>query len=277
MHRARYSRPTDDPRLETCALEHSGPLPPGWLAPGYVANLVIAGEAELHARGVTHRVHPGVVVLSDAGEFRRVVRRHTSVAVTRSLTIAPALLAEALATRTNRRGGDLHFRGNTSADPRVARALRSLYDAIDTRDARLATDSAVERFFDALATDLHVSWSRVPTHHPAIRRVRALIDDRCADDLSLGDLTDEAGLSRAHLIRAFTRDTGVSPHQYLIHARVRQARGLLAAGASAARTAAATGFFDQSHLTRCFTRYMGVTPVAYQRALRHARGYGAAS
>ncbi|MBC7842926.1 MAG: helix-turn-helix transcriptional regulator [Gemmatimonadaceae bacterium] len=270
MYHAHYARPTPDPRLEITTLRHEGPLPPGWLAPGFVVNLVVDGEADLFARGAVHRVGPGSVVLADAGEFRRVSKRVTHGADTRSLTCESTLLASAIAERTTR-PTVAHFRHSISDDPRLAQAVRALYSTIDSRAPSLVVESAVERFFDAVSRNLQLTPSGYRSDHPAIRRVREMIDDRAIEDLTLVELSKEASLSRAHLIRAFTREVGVTPHQYLLHARITRARALLANGASPARAAVATGFCDQSHLTRYFTRVMGVGPAAYRRAVIQPR------
>ncbi len=267
MYQAHYIRPTADPRIEICELTHDGPLPPGWLATGFVMNLVLDGEADLFARGSANRVSPGVVVLSDAGEFRRVTRRHSLVARTRSLTCEPSVLAEAIDNRSHVRATP-HFRGNTSSTLCLGLVLRALYKAIDEGATMLARETALERCFDVLTTDLQLSWTTLASDRPAVRRVRDLIEDRASDELSLLDLTAAAGLSRAHLIRTFTRELGVTPHQYQLHVRVRKARQLLAAGRSPAQVAAAVGFCDQSHLTRHFQRMTGVGPAAYRRMVR---------
>ena len=75
-----------------------------------------------------------------------------------------------------------------------------------------------------------------------------------------------AGLPRHHLIRAFRRETGLTPHAYLIDVRVRRARERLRRGESLGEVAAATGFCDQPHLTRAFKARLGVTPGAFRAA-----------
>jgi len=85
---------------------------------------------------------------------------------------------------------------------------------------------------------------------------------------SLADLAALSGVSRFQLLRGFFRETGATPHAYLVQLRVRLARRLLAAGASPVEAALLSGFADQSHLTRAFVRQFGVTPGRYQAAIR---------
>ena len=103
----------------------------------------------------------------------------------------------------------------------------------------------------------------------ALRRVRALVEEELAADLSLDDLAGAAGLSRAHFARAFRASTGQTPYAYLRARRVERARVLLAGTAlPAAAVAAATGFSSPSHLGRVFRSICGVTPGRYRRQVR---------
>ena len=107
---------------------------------------------------------------------------------------------------------------------------------------------------------------RGPYRSPAaVRTVRDLLAGRLADPPSLDDLARESGMSPFALVRAFRAETGLPPHAYVNHLRVRLARRLLDGGVAPADVAAAAGFADQAHLTRHFKRVVGVPPRAYQR------------
>ena len=89
------------------------------------------------------------------------------------------------------------------------------------------------------------------------------IREHYAQEVTLSDMADAAGVSTFHLSRLFKKTMGMSPHQYLVEVRVHSAHALLAAGPqgpSLAEVAAAVGFSDQSHLTRQFKRILGTTP-----------------
>jgi AraC-like DNA-binding protein len=68
------------------------------------------------------------------------------------------------------------------------------------------------------------------------------------------------------LVRAFAREWGVTPHAYLVQARVNRAAAMLRQGVSPATAAAESGFADQSHLNRHFLRHFGISPGVYRRA-----------
>ncbi len=97
-------------------------------------------------------------------------------------------------------------------------------------------------------------------------RVRDYLEAHLTEEVELADLARLAGLSRSHFIRAFRRETGLTPHAYLMDRRFRAASRLLERGEAPGVVAAACGFFDQSHLNRVFKARMGVTPGVYRAA-----------
>ncbi|HEN8710768.1 MULTISPECIES: AraC family transcriptional regulator [Pseudomonas] len=100
--------------------------------------------------------------------------------------------------------------------------------------------------------------------------LRGLIERIEAEDparLSLEVLARQAGLGRYQLIRAFRAATGLTPHAYLINARVNRGRRLLRDGQALAEVAYRLGFADQSHFQRVFKAHVGVTPGQYRLPL----------
>jgi len=155
-------------------------------------------------------------------------------------------------------------------DAGSARLLRAAHVAAEHGDA-LASASLLRA---ALAGLLRAharpggraGAERGPYRSPAaVRTVRDLLAGRLADPPSLDDLARESGMSPFALVRAFRAETGLPPHAYVNHLRVRLARRLLDGGVAPADVAAAAGFADQAHLTRHFKRVVGVPPRAYQR------------
>ncbi|WP_449065894.1 AraC family transcriptional regulator [Planomonospora algeriensis] len=108
---------------------------------------------------------------------------------------------------------------------------------------------------------------RPAVHDPGIaHRLRDLLDERFVRGLTLREASDALHSHPAHLVRAFGREFGMAPHQYLTGRRVDLARGLLLEGVPPPAAAASAGFYDQSHLTRHFRRVLGTTPGHYARA-----------
>jgi AraC-like DNA-binding protein len=97
-----------------------------------------------------------------------------------------------------------------------------------------------------------------------------LIDARFREKVTLRDAANAIHAHPAHLVRMFSREFGISPHQYLTSRRVDLARGLLLAGMAPGAAAAEAGFYDQSHLSRHFTRALGVAPGRYAGSAKKA-------
>lgn len=85
--------------------------------------------------------------------------------------------------------------------------------------------------------------------------------------LNLTDVAREVGLSHYHLIRTFSRVFSLTPHQYLIRARLRRAAGLLIERErSVTQIALDVGFNDLSNFIRTFGRAAGMSPARFRRA-----------
>lgn len=104
-----------------------------------------------------------------------------------------------------------------------------------------------------------------------LRAVQALIAERCAESLSLDKLAREAGMSRYHFVRAFSRAIGMTPHAWQLDRRIECARGLLEQGMSLADAALQLGFADQSHFQRAFKQRVAATPGEYRRMVSRSQ------
>jgi AraC-like DNA-binding protein len=101
-----------------------------------------------------------------------------------------------------------------------------------------------------------------------VARARELLHARFDAQVSLDELAHAAGLSRFALLRAFSRDLGMTPHAYQVQLRMAHACRLIASAVPIVEAALAVGYSEQSALQRPFRRLIGVTPGEYARALR---------
>ncbi len=101
----------------------------------------------------------------------------------------------------------------------------------------------------------------------SLARVKDYIRTYYQRDITVSDLASVAGLSRAHLTRAFSAAYHVSPHVYLNAVRLAQAQTLIRLGMPLAAVAVECGFGDQSHLARRFKGSVGVTPSDWREQL----------
>jgi AraC-like DNA-binding protein len=102
-----------------------------------------------------------------------------------------------------------------------------------------------------------------PARH--LVRARDLADARYAERLTIDDLAQAAGLSKAHFSREFRSAFGESPHAYLLTRRLERAAALLRnTDNSVADICLAVGLQSVGSFTTSFTRMFGASPTAYR-------------
>ena len=147
----------------------------------------------------------------------------------------------------------------------IALALRAGVQSGDALDRMygegLATALAVHVLgeYGAAVLEPKRRYGRLPRE----KLVRAVdyIQDQLNTDLTVSAIAQAVGMSPDNFTRLFKESTGQSPYRYVVEARVRKARELLATGKFTISEAAHhVGFVDQSHLTRHFKRVFGLSP-----------------
>lgn len=92
------------------------------------------------------------------------------------------------------------------------------------------------------------------------------IEHSSAGELRLGDLAQVAGLSPYHFVRVFKRETGVTPHRFLVQTRVRRALELLRdTSRPVTDIAFDVGFGDLSNFINTFRREVGCSPARFRK------------
>lgn len=79
-------------------------------------------------------------------------------------------------------------------------------------------------------------------------------------DYPLKELAAEAGVSNVSFISLFKMANGLTPHAYLLHCRIEEAKRLLKKGLSVKFAADRLGFPTAQHFSRTFRNFVGVTP-----------------
>jgi len=158
-----------------------------------------------------------------------------------------ALVAERLAEHLRRRVGEGASARSEGASGWGAPSASSVASATSAAEAGMAATVA---------------------DPPLARALRDLLAERFRSGLTLSEAAALLHGHPAHLVRTFSREYGMSPHQYLTSLRVDHARKLVLAGMPLASVATESGFYDQPHLTRHFTRILGTTPGRFARSGR---------
>lgn len=232
-------------------------------------NLGGAGDlSRIQARDTqkTHMMRGGVT-LTPAGQPRHWCWNHSTDVLL--LQLHPCLISQvAIATEIDPNQVELVDRFGIY-DPQLEFIGRSLL--AEMRSNGLAGQLYTESLINLLVIQLlrqHSTLGRsLPTNTNSVspsrlRQVRDYIHDNLGQSLSLAELASIANLSPSRFTRVFRQETGLSPHQYLIQARIEQAKHLLRSKGdiSIGSIAHQLGFADQSHFTRHFKRIVGVSP-----------------
>ncbi|MGC0343515.1 GlxA family transcriptional regulator [Streptomyces sp. SLBN-8D4] len=113
--------------------------------------------------------------------------------------------------------------------------------------------------------------------HPPVPRGSTLepvlewVEDNLAHEITLGAMAARSGMSERTFSRRFREQTGSTPLQWLLRARVRRAQYLLEnTGHPVERIARQAGFGSPTAFRERFRRVVGTTPQAY-RAAFHAK------
>lgn len=129
----------------------------------------------------------------------------------------------------------------------------------------------------ARCADVVSGGSQKATKATARDRRRAVevalwIDANAHEPVDLEGAARQAGLSAFHFLRLFRDALGVTPHQYLVRARLRHAARLLAEDDRPITDIALdVGFADLSNFVRTFRRAAGVSPSGFRRASKGDR------
>jgi AraC family transcriptional regulator len=99
-----------------------------------------------------------------------------------------------------------------------------------------------------------------------LRRALDYIEAHLSEPVSLADLAASTGLSRMHFAAQFRAATGLRPHHYLLHSRIKRAQHLMQTSSlPLIQIALQVGFQSQAHFTTVFKRIVGHSPLAWRR------------
>lgn len=128
---------------------------------------------------------------------------------------------------------------------------------------------AVATWAMALSGGVQPNAERTAAALARVSRVLRLIESRPYHSFPLSQLAHEARLSPYHFLRNFQSITGLTPHQYVVRTRLREAALRLADYKSpqdkVLDVALDCGFGDISNFNRAFRREFGVSPREYRK------------
>ena len=239
---------------------------------GVSIGVVVAGTFQYRSPRGRATLTPGSLLLGNHGECYECGHEHGAGDRCIAFRFAPAfferIVADADAPREARRFRAPLVPPTRALSRHVVRAATGAVRATDPAWDELALDLA------AAALDAGSARARVERAPPAAALARVTdavrrIERDPAAAATLESLAAEAGESTFRYLRLFRRVTGITPHQFVLRARLRQAAAELAAtDAKVIDVALASGFADLSNFNRAFRAEFGATPRGWRRGAR---------
>lgn len=155
----------------------------------------------------------------------------------------------------------------SAADSYLAvRSLSSLYEMF--RSGTPIREVLVSKYITDILTSFLLDTpqnSSVRPHLTMAEYVIGYINEHFCEEIPVCRLAELAGLSQYHFIRAFKKETGFTPHEYLINTRMMHARYLLKNSSLSIKDICfRTGFSCESVFCSAFKRHQGITPLEYR-------------
>tara|TARA_R110001583_G_scaffold184213_4_gene343400 strand:- start:12158 stop:13090 length:933 start_codon:yes stop_codon:yes gene_type:complete len=241
----------------------------------YAFGTILNGAEKFLTRGTTHIARRGQLLLMNPMQVHDGGPASDDGYHYQIMFIAPQIFADLIDEISPKSKGLPFFSQHVIDDPALHLQLQKLHRLFlpETRHLTSNLERDSQLLYGAARLALRHADAPPFEFHPGAedRRIRKVIDYMMAhqdENISLETLAALTGLSRFHLLRVFSHATGLPPHTYLNHMRLRRAKRMLFDGHSIAETAAATGFSDQSHLNRHFKTMWGVSPGIFIANMR---------
>jgi AraC family transcriptional regulator len=234
---------------------------------GFSVSAVIEGSFTYRSDAGHGLLYPGALLLGNNGSCFECGHAHGVGDRCISLNVHEEQFSEiaAFAATTSR------FRFSATSLPPSPRALPVIahMEALSCAPSSLRSDELalriVGRVIAAMTGDRQTPAA--PTGRETRRVVEAirLVESDVARPLELKEMAAVAGMSKYHFLRVFRRLTGVTPHQYVISARLRRAAlALASARRPVIAVALDSGFADLSTFNKTFRAAFGLTPTQYR-------------
>lgn len=232
----------------------------------YSIAVVLAGTFQYRSRAGTAMMTPGSLMLGSPGQSFECGHEHAEGDRCVSFWYAPDYL-ERLAADAGL-DGRRPFRMPRippvpALAPVVAAAAANIMDAAHARWNEIGIELAGRAV--ALARGQTERYRAPMNAEARVTRVVRSLDRSPSASFTLDQMAHETGLSPYHFLRTFDGVTGVTPHQYVLRVRLREAAVRLAArDDKIVDVALDCGFGDLSNFNRAFRSEFGLSPRAYR-------------
>jgi len=162
------------------------------------------------------------------------------------------------------------FMKNVLQDDALTCYLRSLHEMVMHGTSDFGKEENLLLLLSTLIQHCGQSFENcTPKCRQEVEKACAFIQQHFQERLSLDQICHDVGLSKSTLLRAFTKEKGITPYRYLETIRINAAKELLKKGLQPIDAAMQTGFSDQSHFTNYFHHFIGLAPGVYREIFFH--------
>jgi AraC family transcriptional regulator len=236
---------------------------------GFSVSAVLEGSFTYRCDSGHGLLYPGALMLGNNGYCFECGHAHGIGDRCVSLNVHEELFGEiaASASSTSRfRFSSPNLPSSPKASPVVAHMEALALTASSLRRDELAVE-LIERVIALTGSDAPTRTA--PKGREAARMIEVirLVESEAARPIELKEMAATANMSKYHFLRVFRRLTGVTPHQYLMSARLRRAALALASSRRPVlEIVLDAGFGDLSTFNRRFRTTFGLTPTQYRAA-----------
>lgn len=146
------------------------------------------------------------------------------------------------------------------------RKLQMIYDAF--KGGGPVREPSMHKYLTDIMTSFLLASPHAAgdTDHALIaEEITTYIAEHFSEDIRVEDLAARASMSLYHFIRVFKRETGFTPHEYLLNVRMATAKYLLKNSRLTVKAICyAVGYSSESVFCGAFKRAAGVTPAQYR-------------
>ncbi|AUX22866.1 transcriptional regulator [Sorangium cellulosum] len=236
---------------------------------GFSVSYVRKGSFGCRVRGASFELVAGSILVGHPGDEYMCTHDHIAGDECLSFHLAPALV-EAIGDRAEAwRAGCVPPLGELMVLGELAQAAAEGRSDVGLDEVGVLFAG---RFVEVASGRRRGPLSARPRDRRRAVEAALWLDAHAHEPIDLEGAAREAGLSAFHFLRLFSGVLGVTPHQYLVRARLRRAARLLSDGArSITDIALDVGFGDLSNFVRTFHRAAGVSPRGFRKAARGDR------
>ncbi len=170
----------------------------------------------------------------------------------------------------------VHFNGEFTESPvnslpisgtfdmdKMMHYIKKLHDAEHSHKSTLIAKTGL---FYTLLDKLSTPYISPQNENSVEHRLYEYLSTHFTEQVKIKDISKEFSYSEDHIIRAFRKTYGVTPHKHLTDLRIQYAKELLTTtDRPIQRIAEDCGYTDISVFYKCFFKAVGATPIDYKK------------